>query len=303
MVKTTLEQWRMFKAVVDHGGFNQAAEVIHKSQSTIHHAVHKLEETLGVQLLEVKGRKALLTDAGEMMLRRANYLLDEAAKIEAVATTLSAGVESRLSVAVDQVFPQAILYQALANVSAEFPLLHIELIETVLSGSNELLQQGKVDLALSDTPLADGFYEELCQIEFVATAHPSHALHHLDRTLTFEDLKACRQIVVRDSALTTNTDSGWLGADQRWTVSHIRTSVEMVSQGFGFAWLPMPHIQPLLEAGTLKPLPLAQGLSRNGTIYLLFRDADGLGPAVRSLIGELRLLTQDLPLSDTGGSF
>ena len=82
----------MFKAVVDQGGFSQASQAVHKSQSTIHHAVHRLEDALGVQLLEVKGRKAELTAAGELMLRRANYLLEEAMKVEAVAGTLSAGV-------------------------------------------------------------------------------------------------------------------------------------------------------------------------------------------------------------------
>ena len=58
MYKVTLEQWRMFVAVVKYGGFNQASVVIHKSQSSIHHAVQKLEESLDIKLLEVIGRKA-----------------------------------------------------------------------------------------------------------------------------------------------------------------------------------------------------------------------------------------------------
>jgi len=48
MLKSTLEQWRMFKAVVDAGGFNQAAALVHKSQSSVHHAVQKLENAIGV---------------------------------------------------------------------------------------------------------------------------------------------------------------------------------------------------------------------------------------------------------------
>ena len=71
MARTTLEQWRMFQAVVEHGGFAQAAEAVHKSQSSINHAVHKLQEQIGLPLLEVVGRKAQLTDAGRLMLRRA----------------------------------------------------------------------------------------------------------------------------------------------------------------------------------------------------------------------------------------
>ena len=72
MAKSTLEQWRMFKAVADHGGFMQAAQQVHKSQSSIHHAVNKMEEQLGVNLFEVDGRKTVLTHAGKLLLRRIN---------------------------------------------------------------------------------------------------------------------------------------------------------------------------------------------------------------------------------------
>ena len=54
----------MFQAVALAGGFNQAAEHVHKSQSSIHHAVQKLEESLGVALIEIRGRRAHLTPAG-----------------------------------------------------------------------------------------------------------------------------------------------------------------------------------------------------------------------------------------------
>ena len=91
MNKTTLEQWRMLKAVVEHGGFAQAAEAVHKSQSTINHAVHKLQDRLDLPLLELKGRKAHLTEAGKLMLRRAEQLLDQAAQLEDVAASLAAG--------------------------------------------------------------------------------------------------------------------------------------------------------------------------------------------------------------------
>ena len=78
MAKATLEQWRMFKAVVDHGGFAGASAAVHKSQSTVHHAVQKLEGALQIKLLEVKGRKAFLTDSGKLILRRAEFLIEEA---------------------------------------------------------------------------------------------------------------------------------------------------------------------------------------------------------------------------------
>src|SRR5690554_7618035 len=78
MLRVTLEQWRMFRAVVQYGGFNQASQGIHKSQSSIHNAVGKIESSLNVKLFEIEGRRTILTEAGELMLKRANFLLDEA---------------------------------------------------------------------------------------------------------------------------------------------------------------------------------------------------------------------------------
>ncbi|WP_420933111.1 LysR family transcriptional regulator [Alteromonas sp. A081] len=299
MLKSTLEQWRMFKAVVDAGGFNQASTVVHKSQSSVHHAVQKLENAIGVVLFENSGRKVKLSPQGELMYRRATFLLGEAQKLEAIAYSLRSGTETTLRVAVDIIFPSQLLYNVLNKVSEEFPLLRVELEETVLSGSNTMLSSGNVDIGISPFLYPNGFSEDLCEIEFVAVAHKDHPLHQLGRTLTLQDLKSHRQIVVRDSSAERKVDAGWLGADQRWTVSHVRTSVDIIAQGLGFAWLPIAIIRKELESGILKLLPLHNNAAlRKTLLYLSFEDGDALGPAARAFIGELRHQTMQLPTSD-----
>jgi DNA-binding transcriptional LysR family regulator len=293
MARSTLEQWRMFKAVAEHGGFHQAAEVVYKSQSTVHHAVHKLEQTLDVQLFQVEGRKTTLTAAGEQLLRRINFLLAEAERMENVALNLKAGVESKLSIAVDEAFPRDILYQTLAAVSAEYPLIRIELLETILSGANELLNQGKAEIAVSPFTLPDNLNEDLCQIEFIAVAGAQHPLTQPRRQLDLEDLKQCRQIVLRDSAQHQKKDVGWLGSEQRWTVSHVGTSIELLRKNLGFAWLPKHAVQPFLDNDELLPLLLPRGSSRTFTFYLNFNDAETLGPVARSFLGHLRYLSNN----------
>ena len=288
MLRITLEQWRMFRAVVEFGGFNQASQGIHKSQSSIHNAVGKIESALNVKLFSIQGRKTVLTEAGEMMLRRANYLLDEAAKVEAIGQTLGEGIESKLRIAVDAIFPQQLLYKVLNDTSSQYPQLRIELHESVLMGGNELLENDQVDIAITGFPIAANFHEELCDIEFIAVAHPDHPLHEIEREITLEDLKSHRQIVVRDSANKHKQDGGWLGADQRWTVTHMRTSIDMISNGLGFAWLPKVAIEKQLATGQMKALNLTHNSSRSAKLHLLFKDGDKLGPAARSFIGELR---------------
>jgi len=288
MARSTLEQWRMFRAVVEHGGFAQAAEAIHKSQSSINHAVHKLQDQLGLQLLEVVGRKARLTDAGALMLRRAGQVLEQAEQLETIARGLAHGNEAELRVAIDEVYPQHCLADALAQLSREFPHTRVELLETVLSGGPELLTRGDVDLLVASEVPAGYLGEPLMAVDFVAVSHPEHTLQTLGRTLHLQDLAGERQIVVRDSATGQRADAGWLGAEQRWTVSHLATSIAMIGRGMGFAWLPQTRIAEALRDGRLSELPLERGSRRRVALYLTYADPDQAGPATCRLGALLR---------------
>src|SRR5450631_4049335 len=92
----SLEQWRALIAVVDAGGYAQAAETLHKSQSAVTYAVQKLEAVLGVKAFEIRGRKAVLTPTGQLLYRRARALLDEAGGLEKAARSISAGWEPEI---------------------------------------------------------------------------------------------------------------------------------------------------------------------------------------------------------------
>src|SRR4249920_2815467 len=96
----TLEQWRALIAVVEAGGYAQAAETLHKSQSAVTYSVQKIEAQLGLKAFEIQGRKAMLTPTGQMLYRRALALVSDASELEKAAKTLSAGWEAEIGLAV-----------------------------------------------------------------------------------------------------------------------------------------------------------------------------------------------------------
>jgi len=285
--KITLEQWRALLAVVDAGGYAQAAESLHKSQSAVTYAVQKLESLLGVKVFEVVGRKAHLTPTGEVMYRRAKALLDEAASLEHAAGTLAAGWEPELRLAVEIILPTWLLLECFARFAGEQPHTRIELYETVLSGTEEALLQRKVDLAIcSNVP--PGFAgDPLMRLRFIAAAHPDHPLHQMGRELTLQDLRKHRHLVIRDSGSQRRSGS-WVGAEQIWTVSHKATSIRAACMGLGFAWFPEDTIRDELERGLLKPLPLREGAERSAELYLVFADRDYVGPGALRLAQIIR---------------
>ena len=93
-------------AVVDRGGFAQAASALHRSQSAISYALANLQDALGVALLEIRGRKAELTPAGRELLRRSRLVTDQFERLESLARSLQQGWESELRLVVDAAFPQ-----------------------------------------------------------------------------------------------------------------------------------------------------------------------------------------------------
>jgi DNA-binding transcriptional LysR family regulator len=278
----TLEQWQALVSVVESGSYAKAAEALHKTQSTVTYGVQKIESLLGVKLFEVKGRKAVLTATGRTLYGRARVLLSEAAGLESAAQRLSAGWEAELRVVMDQVFPTAVILQALERFGAESPHTHIELVESVISGTQEALLNRQTDLAIGPQIPAGFLGEPLLRMRLIAVAHPEHPLHKLGRDVTYDDLRAHRQLVVRESGSERRTRLT-VEATERWTVSHMATSIQAVRLGYGYAWLAEEKIGEELRANMLKPLPLRESRERYAQLYLVFGNRELAGP------GALRL--------------
>lgn len=297
MASITLEQWRSLIAVVDAGGYAQAAETLFKSQSAVTYAVQKIESLLGVKVFEIQGRKAILTPTGQMLYRRALALVDEANDLEKAAHTLSAGWEAVIHIAAEILFPSRLLLACLERFGQQSPRTRVELIESVIGGTSDALLKGEADLAISPQ-LPPGFLGDLLmRIRVIAVAHADHPLHRLGRELTYRDLRAHRHLVVRDSGAKRDRRAVSVEVDQRWTVSQIATSIEAVSLGYGFAWLPEEHIREELRAGTLRPLPLREGGTREVPLYLILANPDFAGPGVRHLAEIIReaVRREDVP--------
>lgn len=280
--RISLEQWRSLIAVVDAGGYANAAERLNKSQSTITYAVKKLEETLDVSAFEIQGRRAVLTSTGELLYRRARQLLEDASRLEEAAKCVSAGWEPVIGLSVEVLYPTWLLLEGLARFGEESPQTHVELYESVLGGTQENLLEGRAALAMTPTIPVGFLGDPIMSLKFLPVAHPDHPLHQLDRDLTARDLRRHRHLVVRetstDRSRTLDTQS-----EQRWTLSNMPTSIGAACRGYGYAWFPVHKIQKELAAGELKPLPLAGGGQRNVTMYLVLADPDGAGPGVKRL--------------------
>lgn len=294
--KISLEQWAAFKAVVDEGSYAKAADALNKSQSTISYAISRLNELLATPALTLVGRKAELTAAGVVLYRHAQNLLAQAQATEKAAQFLKEGWETQLKLVCDVISPMRPVLAALQAFSNTTSHTRIKIIETSLSGTEELILNRECDLAIvAQVPI--GFLSApLRSINLVAVAHKDHPLTQLD-VVTETDLKMHRQIVVRDSGTKREQNVGWLGSEQRWTVSHFATSVDAVNQGLGFAFLPDHRIAKELAQGTLVALPLEIPNIRPVALSLILTNPDHAGPAAKALSENLRTAFKTMELT------
>lgn len=281
-MQVSLEQWQAFIAVVDAEGFAQAAEKLKKSQSSVSYAINRLEALLNIEVFQIEGRRARLTEAGEGLLRHARQLTEHAQRIEDLASHFSQGWEAEIRLAIDSIFPEELLLRVLNQFAEEQPNTRILLSETVLSGTDEALLKREADLVIGGRVPPGFIGDPLINIEFLAVAHPDHPLHQLEENLTLEHLRSYRQLVVKDSG-SRRLDAGWLGADQRWTFSNASTSIQSACMGLGYAWYPKLKIAKYLQHHLLKPLPLETGASRFAQLYLVLSEGDFAGPGTKRL--------------------
>jgi DNA-binding transcriptional LysR family regulator len=278
--RITLDQWRALQAVVEAGGYAQAAEALHKSQSTITYAVQKIARLLDVKVFEIRGRKAVLTESGQILYRRASTLLEEAASLERGAASMATHWQPEIRIAVEVLFPTWLLLESLAEFARERPDTRLEIYETVLEGTGEMLAEGRVDLAIGTHP-AGVVGKALGLVRFIAVAHPDHPLHRLGRPATARDLRKHRRILIRDSG--TRRQREVHGVDLRWTVSHKATSIRALTMGLGYAWVPEDTIRAELEQGSLRRLALQEESERVVQINIAFADPEFPGRDVARL--------------------
>ncbi|WP_100657150.1 LysR family transcriptional regulator [Alteromonas flava] len=287
--KTTLEQWRILQAVVDHGGYAHAAEKLNKSQSSLNHAVAKLQRQLGVDLLHVKGRKAHLTEAGEVMLRRSRYITQNAEELEALASNIQQAWEPEITLAVELAFPREIVFDCLAEFLPLSRGSRVKIIDSVLTGTEEIITHKQADIVISSTVPKGFLGEPLAMIDFIAVCAPQHTLAQLPSPIDPNELQQHLQIVIKDTANLPIENQGWLKSEQRWTVSQFDSAVGLLLQGLGFCWLPKHVVCEHLTMGSLCQLNIAGSSFKRVSAFIVIPAPDNIGPGSQLLAS---LITQ-----------
>jgi LysR family hydrogen peroxide-inducible transcriptional activator len=194
-----LHQLRYFVAVAQTGNFTRAAERCHVSQPSLSQQILNLESVLGQPLLNRLGRRAVLTDAGRLLLGRATAIL---ATVDDTERRLRAGGESqggRLAVGAIPTIAPYLLPRALEGFVRSYPSVELIIREDVTQYLVQAVVEGELVLAVVALPIADERLETetLLSEPLLAAMAPGHPLARR-RRLTIQDLVRERFILLNE---------------------------------------------------------------------------------------------------------
>jgi len=150
-----LHQLRYFVAVAHAGSFSRAAEQCHVSQPSLSQQIGKLERRLGQRLFDRLGRRVVLTNAGQLLLDKADQIVAAVEDVEKTLRDAKGMNGGRLAVGTIPTVAPYLLPEVLAKFSAACPAAELTVHEDVTTHLLAEVAAGDLDLALLALPLSE----------------------------------------------------------------------------------------------------------------------------------------------------
>lgn len=148
-----LRDLRYLVAVAEERHFGRAAEACFVSQPTLSTQLKKLEETLGVTLIERTNRQVMLTNAGEQIVAQAQKVLFEVHTLNAMAEQHTDPLGGDFKLGIIPTLAPYLLPRILGPVAQSLPSLKLQLTEAQTGPLTNMLKRGEIDAVLLALPL------------------------------------------------------------------------------------------------------------------------------------------------------
>lgn len=276
-----------FRAVAELANFRRAAESVHLSQPAFSRRIDKLEQALGVRLLERTTRRVTLTAVGREFERKVRDLLDD---LDSTLLGIRGVAATRMGEITVACVPSTVYYhlsEVLARYHALSPKVRVKVMD---AGANEVLgmvQRGEADFGLNfiGAQEADILFTTLAEERFVAACRRDHPVAGLTQVSWAQLAQHDFIAVNRSSGNRLLLDQALAGVADRpqaiFETQHVTTLLGLVEAGLGVAAVPAMAM-PGAGHPTLVSVPLV-GPVVTRHMGLIRRRGRSLSPAAQQL--------------------
>jgi len=239
-----LKDLKYLVALADTGHFGRAAERSFVSQPTLSAQLQKLEQYLGVKLVERRPKNVQLTEVGRQIVAHARRMLDEANQIVALGRNSADPLSGRLKLALIPTIGPYLLPRVMQKIRKALPHLRLMLYEHRTEGLLKLLHEGEIDMGILALPTRlDGLESRVLYRELFTVAVPNGHVLAEKSTIKVQDLKDQTLLLLedghclRDQALEVCSRVDIREAED-FRATSLETLRQMVVAGLGITLLP-----------------------------------------------------------------
>ena len=286
----TLDQLRIFLAVVEEGSFGGAARRMNRAVSAVSYGIAQLEAQLAVTLFEREGsRKPVLTPAGEGLLAEARHVADGVDALLAKTRSIHAGLESDLGLVLDVMLPGEVTARTLRQFRETFPTVALRLRVEALGAVAQCLLDEEGQLAVGGPNIADDPALEsqaIGAVDLIPVAAPDHPL--AQSGIAPGESRKHLQLVLSDRSTRTRGRQFGVLSPLTWRLGDLGAKHSLLKEGLGWGNMPREMVAGDIRDGRLVELDLPEKPGANYQLNALWRRDTRLGPATSWLIDAFR---------------
>ena len=280
--------------------FGRAAEACFVSQPTLSTQIKKLEDELGVALVERTPRKVLLTDVGQEIANRAREVLNEIEQIKGIARRTVDPESGTVRLGIFPTLGPYLLPHVVPMVRHRFPRLELLLIEEKTEILLNRLREGKLDAGILALPVHDESLhtEFLFEEPFLLAVPQSHPLAKRSQ-LKLSDLSDQSLLLLedghclRDQALEVCHMAG-AGEKSGFRATSLETLRQMVASNVGITLLPILAVKPPVAQAPNLQLVEFSGQPPSRRIAMIWRKSSAMSGFLKQLADVFKSLPRDL---------
>jgi DNA-binding transcriptional LysR family regulator len=282
-----LHDLQAFVAVAEFKSFRKAAEFVNISQPAFSRRIEKLEQSLGVKLIDRNTRSMELTNVGRDFSRKARHILDN---LDEALLSIEEVGGARMGQVTIACVPSAVYYflpQVLRQYHASYPRIKIKVHDASANQVLSVVASGEADFGVNfigdDEPGID--FQTILEERFVAACKKDHPLAK-KKVATWEELKKYDFMTVsKSSGNRMLLDMALAGTSAKpeivYEAQHVTTLLGLVEAGMGIAAVPALAM-PSKDHAVLASVPLINPVvSRR--IGLIKRKGRSFSPAAERL--------------------
>ncbi|MDI9238955.1 DNA-binding transcriptional regulator OxyR [Lysobacter sp. LF1] len=295
-----LRDLKYLVALADHKHFGRAAAASFVSQPTLSTQIKKLEDELGVALVERAPRRVMLTPVGREVAERARKVIADVEQMAEIARRSQDPEAGTVRLGLFPTLGPYLLPHIVPRLRQRFPRLELLLIEEKTDQILTRLRDGRLDAGLLALPIHDDqlHVEVLFDEPFLLAVPQQHPMAEHD-SLDLHDLDHQHLLLLeeghclRDQALDV---CHMAGADERdgFRATSLETLRQMVAAGVGITLLPVLAVQPPVPASPDIRLLRFRGDAPHRQIAMVWRRSSAMGDFLMQLAAEFRALPEQL---------